>query len=140
MRLPLLLAPLVLAGCVVSTPVPEPVYSACHALSSGEWKARVEKRPVTRHHPPIRKWRLIVDGVVTVPGEGYVASLERGPVQKLKDPVQQILIRTEGDGEGAPTRIPVHGEFEALRRYGAVTLRCGDGTFGILRDVTRIPS
>src|SRR4051794_13625019 len=118
MRFVPLLLLLPLAGCVVSTPVPEPVYSACHALASADWTARVEKLPVTRHHPPIRKWRLIVDGKVTVPSDGYAVSLERGPVQHLQDPVQQILLRTEGGGDGAPTVIDVHGEFEALKRYG----------------------
>jgi hypothetical protein len=140
MRFPLLLVPLVLAGCVVSAPVPELVYSPCHALATSDWTARVEKRPMTRHHPPIRKWRLIIDGTVTVAGEANAVSLKRGPVQKLKDPVQQILIRTEGEGEGAPTKVSVHGEFDALKRYGAVTLRCGDGTMAILRDVPRIAS
>jgi hypothetical protein len=137
--LPLLLA-LPLGGCLSLPTLEEPIYSACHAIASGDWTAQVEKRPVTMHHPPIRKWRLIVDGTVTVPGDGYDVSLEPGPVQKLKDPVQQIMIRTNGGGAGAPTKVAVHGEFEALKRYGAVTLRCGDGTLAILRDVPRIPS
>lgn len=140
MRLPVPLALLALSGCVVTTPVPEPVYSPCRATAGEGWTARVEKRPMTRHHPPIRKWRLIVDGTVTVPSDGYDVSLERGPVQRLKDPVQQILVRAVGGGEGAPTSVRVHGEFEALKRYGAVTIRCGDGTIGIVRDVPRIPS
>jgi hypothetical protein len=136
--------PLLAGGCVANLPVPEPVYSACHALGSGDWKARVEKRDMTRHHPPHRKWRLIVDGSVTVPGEGYDVFLERGPVQKLRDPVQQIMVRTNGPSrpppDAAPTRVAVHGEFEALKRYGGVTLRCGDGTIGLIPFVPRIPS
>ncbi|MFL6861930.1 MAG: hypothetical protein ACJ8DZ_02910, partial [Allosphingosinicella sp.] len=83
---------------------------------------------------------LIVDGQVTVPSDGYSVSLERGPVEKLRDPVQQIMIRTEGAGEGDPRTMAVHGEFEALKRYGAVAIRCGDGTVGLIRDVPRIPS
>lgn len=140
MRLLVLLALVPLAGCVVPTVVPEPVYSPCHALGSGAWKARVEKLPVTQHHPPLRKWRLIVDGEVTVPSDGYFPSLERGPVEKLRDPVQQIMLRTEGGGEGEPRTMAVHGTFEALKRYGAVVIRCGDGTVGLIRDVPRIPS
>ncbi|MEA3034993.1 MAG: hypothetical protein QOH04_752 [Sphingomonadales bacterium] len=140
----LLLLPMLAGGCIPNVPVPEPVYSPCHALGAGEWKARVEKRDVTLHHPPHRKWRLIVDGNVTVPGEGYDVFLERGPVQKLRDPVQQIMVRTNGPAhpppDAAPTRVAVHGEFEALKRYGGVTLRCGDGTLGLIRFVPRIPS
>jgi hypothetical protein len=139
----LLLLPPLAGGCVANVPVPETTYSPCHALGSGDWKARVEKRDVTRHHPPLRKWRLIVDGTVTVP-EGYDVFLERGPVQKLRDPIQQIMIRTNGSAfpptDAAPTRVPVHGEFEALKRYGGVTLRCGDGTLGLIPFVPRIPS
>lgn len=135
-----LLLLLSLGGCLSLPTLEEPIYSPCHALASGDWKARIEKRDVTLHHPPHRKWRLIVDGTVTVPSDGYDVSLERGRVEKLKDPVQQIMIRTEGGGTGTPVTVAVHGEFEALKRYGAVTFRCGDGIVGILRDVPRVPS
>jgi hypothetical protein len=140
----LLLLPSLAGGCVADVPVPETVYSTCHAIGSGDWKAKVEKRDMTLHHPPLRKWRLIVDGTVTVPGEGYDVFLELGPVQKLRDPVQQIMVRTNGPAnpppDAAPTRIAVHGEFAALKRYGGVTLRCGDGTIGLIPFVPRIPS
>src|SRR4051812_723115 len=129
----LLLLPALLAGgCVANVPVPEPVYSPCRAVGSGDWKARVEKRDMTPPHPPHRKWRLIVDGNVIVPGEGYDVFLERGPVQKLRDPVQQIMVRTNGPSRppphAPPTKVAVHGEVAALKRYGAATLPCGHGT------------
>jgi len=77
---------------------------------------------------------------VTVPSEGYAVSLDLGPVQKLDQPVQQILLRTEPPGGSeTPARTEVHvsGAFPALKRYGAVTIRCGDGIVGIIKPVSR---
>src|SRR3979409_1963202 len=49
LRLFLLLAlPLGAGGCVVTVPVPETVYSQCHAIGSSDWAGRVERIP--DHH------------------------------------------------------------------------------------------
>ena len=75
-----------------------------------------------------------------MPGEGYALSLDLGPVQKLDAPVQQILVRTEppsGAAGDARREVVVRGAFPALKHYGAVTIRCGDGTVAIIKPVPR---
>ncbi|HEY0413014.1 MAG TPA: hypothetical protein VGD66_07725 [Allosphingosinicella sp.] len=136
LALPLLLLP---AACLVRIPVADPVYSPCHAVSSTGWSAHVERFP-TAHVRPILKPMLVVAGKVTVPGEGYAVSLDLGPVEKLREPVQEIMVRTTppgGDATGGPATYDVRGTFPARKRYGAVRLRCGDGTLAIIRDVPR---
>lgn len=122
--------PLLLAGCLVKMEVPDPVYSPCRALSSTGWSAHVETVPTAHGRPILKPW-LVVAGKVTVPGEGYEASLDLGPVEKLKEPVQQILVRTEGaqaDALAAPVTRNVSGRFPARKTYRSVRIRCGDGT------------
>jgi hypothetical protein len=121
--------------------VEDPVYSACHAVGSSGWTARVDYVP-DHHNRPVFKPTLIVSGRVTLPSDGYAVSLDRGPVQKLDAPVQQILVRTEAPGgTAAPARteVAVSAAFPALKRYGAVTIRCGDGTLAIIKPVPRAP-
>ena len=131
---------LLLTGCIVSTPVPEPIYSPCQALSSSGWQARVEIFP-SSHPKPILRRMLVVTGDVVVAGNGISVALERGPVARLDQPVQQILVRTEGTPEAgaAPETRRVRGVFPALKRYGGVALRCGDGIIGEIRDVPMPP-
>ena len=127
------------AACVVHTPVPETIYSTCHVLGSSGWTARVEV--FESNHPiPVLDRRLIVTGKVTTAGDLFV-SLERGPVARLDDPVQQIMVRTEGTPQAnvAPVTHNVRGEFPALKRYGGVALRCGDGIIGEIKDVPMPP-
>src|SRR3954454_2574388 len=127
---------LLAGGCLHPPVVEDAVYSPCHAVSAGDWSAHVERIP-DHHNRPVLKPILFVSGKVTVPGDGYAVSLELGPVQRLDAPVQQILVRTEGSGTGAPTKLNVSGAFPALKRYGAVTIRCGDGTLAIIKPVPR---
>ena len=133
-----LAALLSLAACIPS-PAPEPIYSACHVLGSSDWKARVELYPSASPKPYLRR-KLIVTGKVTTAGGGYV-SLDEGPVSRLDDPVQQVLVRTEGSGEAgaAPVVHNVRGDFRALDRYGGVAIRCGDGIIAEIRDVAIPP-
>jgi hypothetical protein len=131
-------APLLLflaASCAVHTPVPETIYSACNVLGSSDWKARVEIFE-SSHPIPVLDRRLIVTGKVRTAGDLFV-SLDRGPVARLDDPVQQIMVRTEGSPQSgvAPVTHQVRGEFPALKRYGAVALRCGDGIIAEIKDV-----
>jgi hypothetical protein len=125
------------SACVVKIEVPETVYSACHVLSAGQWTVRIEQRAVTRHRPPHMKPMLIIDGIVTVPAGGYDVGLDLGPVQKLHDPIQQILVRTtpSPDGGTAPVAHRVHGEFLARKKLGSLLIRCGDGTLALIRDL-----
>jgi hypothetical protein len=125
--LPLLAFP---PGCFLAAPGPYAIYSPCAAIATSNWSAWVESHGG-------RRGRLVVEGEVTVPAEGYAASLARGPVQRLDGPVQQILVRTEGTGGGPPAVRHVRGEFRALNAYSAVQLRCGDGTVAMLRDIPR---
>lgn len=142
MRTPLAVAlslPLLAGGCLMLPVVDDPVYSTCHALGSSGWTAHVERIP-DHHNRPILKPTLIVSGRVTVPSDDYSMSLDLGPVQKLDAPVQQILVRTQPPARPAapaPTMVDVHGAFPALKRYGAVTIRCGDGTLAIIKPVPR---
>ncbi|HEX4739003.1 MAG TPA: hypothetical protein VH331_15735 [Allosphingosinicella sp.] len=131
--------PLLAGGCLMLPVVEEHVYSTCHAISSSGWTAHVERIP-DHHNRPILQPTLIVSGRVTVPSEGYSVSLDLGPVRKLDPPVQQILVRTEppaGPAAQAPTTVDVRGAFPALKRYGAVTIRCGDGILAIIKPVPR---
>jgi hypothetical protein len=128
---------LLAAGCV--TPVPDPVYAPCKILGTSGWTARVE-RFASAHPKPVYTRHLIVSGEVTVP-EGVSVSLHRGPVARLEPPIQQIMIRTEGSGEAgaAPVTRRVQGTFPALKRYGGVEMRCGDGVVAEIADVPLPP-
>lgn len=129
-----LAALLPLAACV-PTLEPEPIYSACRVLGSSDWKARVETYPSSSPIPFVRR-RLVVTGKVTTAG-GYYVSLDEGPVERLDDPVQQILVRTEGSaGAGAaPETHNVRAVIPALDHYGGVAIRCGDGIIAEIRNV-----
>ncbi|HEY1606293.1 MAG TPA: hypothetical protein VGF77_11935 [Allosphingosinicella sp.] len=135
---PILFLPLLAGGCLMLPVVEEHVYSTCHALGSSDWDAHVERIP-DHHNRPVLKPILLVSGKVIVPG-GTSASLDLGPVQKLDAPVQQILVRTDppgGKAAQAPTIVEVRGRFPALKRYGAVIIRCGDGTMAIVKPILR---
>lgn len=131
--------PLLAGGCLMLPVVEEQVYSTCHAVGSSGWTAHVEYIP-DHHNRPVFKPTLLVSGRVTVPGEGYSVSLDLGPVQKLDAPVQQIMVRTDPPSatpSGAREEIAVSGAFPALKHYGAVNIRCGDGIIGIIKPVPR---
>ena len=130
-----LAALLSLAACF-PTPTPEPVYSACHVLGSSDWKARVETFASASPTPYLRR-RLVVAGKVTTAGGGFRVSLDEGPVERLDDPVQQVLVRTEGSAEAGarPVVHNVRGVFPALDHYGGVAIRCGDGIIAEIADV-----
>jgi hypothetical protein len=133
------LLPLAVSGCLMLPVVEENVYSTCHAVASSDWSAHVERIP-DHHNRPLWKPTLIVTGKVTVPGEGYEVSLDLGPVQGLDGPVQQILVRTTPPSDPAaqaPVTLDVRGAFPARKRYGALLIRCGDGTMAIIKSVPR---
>lgn len=124
-----------LAACV-PTLAPEPIYSTCRVLGSSDWKARVETYPSASPIPYVRR-RLVVTGRVTTAGGGFYVSLDEGPVERLDDPVQQVLVRTEGSAEAgaAPVTHNVRAVLPALDHYGGVAIRCGDGIIAEIRDV-----
>ncbi|HEX6375894.1 MAG TPA: hypothetical protein VFZ91_09240 [Allosphingosinicella sp.] len=130
-----LAALLILAACY-PTPAPETVYSSCNVLGSSDWKAHVEIFPNAAPMPYLRR-KLIVTGKVTTAGGGVYVSLGEGPVSRLDQPVQQIVVRTEGSPEAgaAPVTHNVRGVFPAMKRYGGVAIRCGDGIIAEIRDV-----
>lgn len=134
--IPLLVLP---AGCISTAPVPETIYSACHVLGSSDWKAQVEISSTASPVPYLRR-KLVVTGKVTTAG-GYYASIDQGPVSRLDEPVQQVLVRTEGSAEAgaAPVTHNVRAVFPALKRYGGVAIRCGDGIIAEIRDVPAPP-
>lgn len=131
----LLLLPLG-SGCVLGEPADFTVYSPCHAVASGGWTAYVSRIDVSTQKAPLHRTFLFVEGQVTAP-ESDEVRLERGPVLQLDAPVQQIMIRTDGPGTGPAKTHRVRGRFKALKRYGTVALRCGDGIVGTIRQVPR---
>jgi hypothetical protein len=122
-------------ACAVNTSVPKTVYSACHVLGSSDWQARVEIFPNNNPDPYLRR-KLVVTGKVTT-AAGIYPSLAPGRVTRLDEPVQQIRVRTEGTAEAGagPVAHNVRGVFPALKNYGGVEIRCGDGIIGQIRDV-----
>jgi hypothetical protein len=134
-----LAALLPLAACYPE-PAPEPIYSTCRVLGSSDWQAHVEIFPSASPKPFLRR-KLIVTGKVTTAGDGIYVSLADGPVSRLDDPVQQVLVRTEGSPEAGavPVVHNVRGVFPALGRYGGVAIRCGDGIIAEIRDVPMPP-
>lgn len=131
--IPLLLLP---GACLLLDPATKVVYSPCHAVSTGDWQAYVARIDVSTQKAPLHRTLLFVEGNVAAP-ESDAVSLERGPVQQLVGPVQQIMVRTEGPGTGPPVAHRVQGRFKALPRYASVAIRCGDGIVGTIRNVPR---
>ncbi|HEX9965973.1 MAG TPA: hypothetical protein VGB04_13440 [Allosphingosinicella sp.] len=124
------------AGCISTAEVPETIYSACHVLKTSDWKAQVELFPNSSPIPYVRR-KLVVTGKVTT-AAGYSASIDEGPVSRLDEPVQQVLVRTEGRPEAgaAPVTHNVRGVFTAMKSYGGVSIRCGDG---IIAEIAEVP-
>ena len=130
---------LLLSGCMATAGVPDPVYSPCHVLGSSDWKAHVEFSSTASPIPYLTR-KLVVTGKVVTAG-GYYASIGQGPVSRLDEPVQQIMVRTEGSPEAgaAPVTHNVRAVVPALKRYGGVAIRCGDGIIAEIRDVPAPP-
>jgi hypothetical protein len=127
-------AALVLASC---HSVPETIYSRCDAISSADWKARVESYQ-TEHNRPLTRRRFVVTGEVTVPTGGYAVSLDEGHLQRIRPRRLQLLLRTAAPAEAATqarTTERVTGVFPYDRRVEGFAIRCGDG---IIADIPRI--
>ena len=125
---PLCLAPLLLAGCV--TPPPEDIYSACKAISTRDWTARVERVKKGLLWDP-DKVSLTVSGTVELPTGGYDLAIEPGALVRLDPPVQQVILRTTPPGGMATQAITeqrVTGSVPFERGAQSVSIRCGDGT------------
>jgi hypothetical protein len=127
------------AACALDGPIRETGYAPCHVLSSSDWKAHVEFSSTSSPIPYLTR-KLVVTGKVTT-ARGLQASLAQGPVARLDEPIQQVLVRTEGSAEpgGAPVVHDVRGVFPAIDRYGGVAIRCGDGIIAEVRDVPAPP-
>jgi hypothetical protein len=126
---------LLAAGCTSTARISETVYSPCHVLGSSDWKAHVEFSSTASPIPYLRR-QLVVTGKVTTAG-GYQAAIDPGPVAQLDEPVQQVMVRTEGSASAgaAPVVHNVRAVMPALKRYGGVAIRCGDGIIAEIRDV-----
>jgi hypothetical protein len=138
-RAAIALALLLTAGCALDGPVRDTGYAACHVLGSSDWKAQVEIFPTESPIPYLRR-KLVVTGKVTT-ARGYYASLAEGPVARLDGPIQQVRVRTEGSAEpgGGQVVHNVRGVFPAIKRYGGVAIRCGDGIIAEIREVPAPP-
>lgn len=130
---------LALSACALDGPIRETGYSACHVLGSSDWKAHVELSATDSPIPYMRR-KLVVTGKVTTAG-GYSASLAGGPVSKLDEPVQQMMVRTEGAAEPGATPVThnVRAVIPGMKRYGGVAIRCGDGIIAEISDVPAPP-
>ncbi|HEY0148275.1 MAG TPA: hypothetical protein VGB70_04660 [Allosphingosinicella sp.] len=136
----LLLAPLLLAGCVTPAPA-DPYYSACKALSTRDWTAHVtlEKNPNIFEGEANT---VLVRGKVTVPTGGYDLAIEGGPLVRLKPPVQQVLLRTtapDGMATQAIVEEEVSGRVPFDRRAQSVAIRCGDATLARVPVTGNLP-
>ncbi|HEX8481637.1 MAG TPA: hypothetical protein VF650_07035 [Allosphingosinicella sp.] len=127
------------AACALDGPVRDTGYSACQVMASSDWKAQVELDPTASPVPYLRR-KLVVTGKVTTAG-GYRPSLYEGPVARLDEPIQQVMVRTEGSPEAgaAPVVHNVRAIFPAMKRYGGVAIRCGDGIIAEIREVPAPP-
>lgn len=123
------------AGCAADTQVRDTEYAPCKVLGSSDWKAQVEFSSTSSPIPYLTR-KLVVTGKVTT-AAGYHASLSEGPVARLDVPIQQVRVRTEGSAQpgGAPVVPNVRGVFPAIKRYGGVAIRCGDGIIAEIREV-----
>jgi hypothetical protein len=126
-------------ACALDGPVRESGYSPCHVLGSSDWQAHVEIFPTASPVPFLRR-KLVVTGKVTT-AAGYAASIGEGPVARLDEPIQQVMLRTEGSAEpgAAPVVHNVRAVVPAIKRYGGVAIRCGDGIIAEIRDVPAPP-
>ncbi|HYG47414.1 MAG TPA: hypothetical protein VD846_05660 [Allosphingosinicella sp.] len=127
------------AACASDPTVRETIYSPCHVLGSSDWKAHVEFSSTASPIPYLTR-KLVVTGKVRT-AAGYYPSIAQGPVSQLDEPVQQVLIRTEGSPEAgaAPVVHDVRAVMPALKRYGGVAIRCGDGIIAEIRDIPSPP-
>ncbi|MFL6845076.1 MAG: hypothetical protein ACJ8ER_09375 [Allosphingosinicella sp.] len=132
---------LLLSSCAASLET-RPFYATCHVLGSSGWAARMEIVPANRSKKPTMLRKLVVTGRVTLAGEGLAVSLERGPLARLDEPIQQVFVRTDGtpDPAAAPVTRTVQGVFAGRKHYGGVEIRCGDGIIGEIREVAPAPA
>lgn len=123
------------AGCALDGPIRETGYAPCHVLGSSDWKAEVEFSSTSSPIPYLTR-KLVVTGKVTT-ARGVYASLAEGPVARLDDPIQQVRVRTEGAAEpgGGSVVHDVRIAVPAIKRYGGVAIRCGDGIIAEVREV-----
>lgn len=135
--LPLMLAAST-AGCVV--PVDEPVYSTCRGSSGGDWRASIELVPRFRGGDP-KKRVLVVSGKVRV-ADGIEPALNLGPVEKYGEVTQQVLVRTDGNAAADAPMVTrqVSARFTPVKRFGAVRIRCGDGSFAEIDNLSVAPA
>jgi hypothetical protein len=118
-----------LGGCYWQ--VPESLYTPCSAIGSRDWQARIVDTP---------RPRLVVSGQVAVPTGGYRVALQRGPVQRLAPPVQQVVLRTtppKGSATQAVVTHAVQGTFEPDEGVERVEVRCGDGIVALIPTIER---
>ena len=117
-----------LTGCYRA--VEDPIYTPCHIAGSSDWRAFTEGDGEDR--------RLVVTGTVTVPTGGHVVALERGYVQRLDPPRQQVILRsTQPDGPATQALVTHHvsESFRAVEGLGGVTVRCGDKILAVIAPV-----
>ena len=117
-----------LSGCYRA--VEDPIYTPCHIAGSSDWRAFTEADGKGR--------RLVVTGTVTVPTGGHHVTLERGYVQRLDPPHQQVILRSvPPDGPATQALVTHHVSegFEAVKNLGGVTVRCGDRILAVIDPV-----
>lgn len=113
--------------------VPDPIYTPCPITGSSDWTARLQT--VAGEKPSV-----LVSGKVTVPTGGFEVALEKGYVQRLDPPRQQVIVRLTRP-EGMSTQaLETHDVSLSFtpddKAVDGVTIRCGDK---ILASISPLP-
>ena len=117
------------SGC--AAPIAAVAPGPCPVADAGGWRAFVDVMPGA-------KQTLNVVGRVTAPTGGYRVWLERGALQEINPPVQEVVLRAQpptGPATQALVTHDVQASFPAEGRYGAVLVRCGSQILTEIRPV-----
>jgi len=98
LTLPLLMLP---SACLLGEPGDRIVYSPCHALATGGWRASVARISVTQQKAPLHRTFLFVEGEVTAP-ESDTVSLDRGRSSTSPAPSSRSSCGPTGPAPAAP--------------------------------------
>jgi hypothetical protein len=114
--------------------VPDPIYTPCPITGSSDWTARYDDAAG-------EKPSVLVTGKVTVPSGGYEVALEKGYVQRLDPPRQQVIVRLIRPEGMATQALETHDLSLSFRpddkAVDGVTIRCGDKTLASISPLPR---
>jgi hypothetical protein len=125
-----LVAPL--SGCYSA--VEDPIYTPCAITSSSDWTARFSSAPG-------EKPTILVTGKVEVPTGGHEVALEKGYVQRLDSPRQQVIVRVTAPDGMATQALVTHDVSLSFtpddKSVDGVVIRCGDKILASIAPLVR---